>query len=86
MGVVADHAEVLRGFAELPYYQVLGEVCVLILVDKHVAEILPEMGQYVGIVAKEHVGVEQQVVEVHRSGYAATVAVQAVDLVGAPSA
>ena len=40
------------------------------------------MAQYVGIVAQQHVGVVEQVVEVHRPGHEAAMAVGAIDFVG----
>ena len=78
MRIVAHHADVLVVLGQLEHDAVLGHVRVLILVHKNVAELLLVAGQHVGMVAEEQEGIEQQVVEVHRVGLAATLPVAAV--------
>ncbi len=57
--------------AQLPHNHVLGEIGVLILVDKNVCEIVAVVLQNVWVVAQQHIGEEQQVVEVHGRRYPA---------------
>lgn len=67
--------QVVAPLAKSSHYLVLGVVGVLVLVDKYVCEKITVCGEYVGVVAQEHVGVEKEVVEVHCAGYTAAVAV-----------
>ena len=61
---------------------VLGKVGVLILIYKDIVEALLIFLQDVGVVAKQYIGIHQQVVKVHRIRYLATVAIGAVNLAG----
>ena len=58
--------------------EVLREVGVLVLVNKDITEKLLVLLQHVRVVTQHEVGVEQQVVKVHRSGDAATLPVGSV--------
>ena len=78
--IVAHHADVLVVLGQLEHDAVLGHIRVLILVHEDVAELLLVAGQHVGMVAEEQEGIEQQVVEVHRVGLAATLPVAAIDV------
>lgn len=48
--------------------KVLGKVGILILIDQKVAKLVLVKLQHVGVIAEENIGIEQQVVEVHRTG------------------
>ena len=80
LGVVADHADVFPGGTELPDDEVLGEVGILILVDQDEGELLLVLVEQVGEVPEEDVGLEEQVVEVHRPGALETEVVSGIDL------
>ena len=82
MRVVADNAQIAGFLGDQPDDAVLGEVSVLILVDKDISEKLPVVTQNVGIVCQQYIGVVQQVVKVHGSGNAATIHICLVDLTG----
>ena len=58
----------------------LCQVRVLILVHKHKPEVPLITIQHLGVVAKEDVRLEQQLVEIHRLGLPATVLIAGVDL------
>ena len=60
--------------------QVLGEIGILVLVHQHVAEKVLILGQHVGMVAEKDVGLQEQVVEVHRPGLETTALVTGIDL------
>lgn len=75
LSVVADHAYFGVGFREAADDDVLGIVGVLILVHEDVAELLLVAGQHVGAVPQQDVGLQEQVVEIHRSVAAAALAV-----------
>ena len=79
LGIVAHDAQAVILFAQLVNNQVLREIGVLILIHEDIAEELLILLQHVGIIAQQDIGVEQQVVEVHRSGDAATAPVLLVD-------
>ncbi len=53
----------------------LCEIGVLIFVDKHVTEIVLKIFQYIGVIAQKDICIIKQVIEVHRVGNVATVAV-----------
>ena len=59
----------------------LGKVGILILIDKHIAEMIAEVLKHIGIVAHQHIGIVQQVIEIHRSGNTASVAIDLENLI-----
>ena len=65
--VVPHHTDILSGGAELADDQVLGEVGVLILVDQNEAKLLLVLVQEVRKIPQKHIGLKEQVVEVHGS-------------------
>ena len=65
---VAHHAHVVVITGEHQHDLVLGLVGVLVLVDEDVAEPLAVVVEDVGVLAEQAHDVEQQVVEVHRTG------------------
>ena len=77
--IVAHYTQPVVLFAQLVHNQVLREVGVLVLVDEDVAEEFLILLQHIFVVAQQDVGVEQQVVKVHRSGDAAAVPIGLVD-------
>ena len=68
LGVVAHHADVALLGRQLAGDEVLRVVGVLVLVHHHEPEQVLVLVQHVGMVPEQHVGLEQQVVEVHRAG------------------
>ena len=79
LGIVTHHGEVFVLLGQLFDDKVLGSVGVLVLVHQHVAEVILIELQYVGMVAEQDIGIEQQIVEVHRSRLIAAVPVALVD-------
>ncbi len=65
---VADDADVLVAAGEHEDHLVLGLVRVLVLVDQDVLEPLAVVLEHVAVLAEQHDGLHQQVVEVHRPG------------------
>ena len=65
---VADHADVLVVGGQLQHDLVLRLVRVLVLVDQDVGEPMAVVIQHVGMLTEQTHDVEEQVVEVHRSG------------------
>ena len=63
---VADDADVLVAAGEHEDHLVLGLVRVLVLVDQDVLEPLAVVLEHVAVLAEQHDGLHQQVVEVHR--------------------
>ena len=61
----------------------LGKICVLVLIDKHIPEKLLIMPALVRMVAKQHIGVEQQIIEIHRPRHTAAVPVTTIYLTSA---
>ena len=59
---------------------VLRVVGILILVDQNIFELLLITLQHVGTVAQQDVGLQQQVVEIHRAVVLAALAVDIVDI------
>ena len=53
----------------------LGEIRVLILIDEHIAEIITEMLEYIGIITEQNIGIVKEIVEIHGSGNTAAVTV-----------
>ena len=60
---------------QLPHNAVLRKICVLIFIHQHISESLFPFLQHVGIALKQQIGVEQNVIEVHRITLATPVAV-----------
>ena len=79
LGIVAHDTQAVVFLAQLVDNQVLREVGVLILVNQDVAEELLVLFEHLLVVAQQDVGVEQQVVKVHRSGNVATAPIGPVD-------
>ena len=61
--------------------EVLREIGILILVDQDIAEEVAVLLCYLGVVAEEYVGVEQEVVEVHSTGTETSLPIYTVDVV-----
>ena len=59
---------------------ILGVVSILILIDQDILKQLLILGQHVGAVAQQDVGLQQQIVEVHSSVLLAAAAVLGVDV------
>ena len=78
--IVAHHAHIFPGCAELADDEVLGEVGVLVLVDQDEGKLLLVLVEQVGEVAEQDVGLEQEVVEVHGAGALQPQVVPCVDL------
>ena len=64
---------------ELPHDAVLGIVGILILIDQDVGKLRGIACQHLGMVLKQEVGVEEDIVEIHRTCLAATLLVAQVD-------
>ena len=75
LGVIAHHADVLVQPGEPLQDGVLGDVRVLVLVHEDVVEAAGDYPEHVGVVRQEHVGVQEDVVEVHHGHAVAGVAV-----------
>ncbi len=73
--IIAHHADVLMAGGQFLYNQVLGVVGVLILIHHDMAETFLIFEQRFGKIPEKHVGVEQQVVEIHNRGLAHTAVV-----------
>ena len=80
LGVVAHHADVLEEGGQTADDEVLCEVGVLVLVHKDVLEVVLVLVEDVGVVAEQHVGEEEDVVEVHRIGTLQAVVIHLEDL------
>ncbi len=65
--IVTHHTNVFPRCAKLADDHVLGEVGVLVLVDQDEAKLLLVLVQEIGKIPKKNIGLEQEVIEVHRS-------------------
>ena len=81
LGIIAHHAHLLVLLGELQHNAMLGKVGVLILVYQHVAKLRGILLADGRKVAKEDVGVHQQVVEVHGVALSTSLPVSAVNVV-----
>ena len=78
--VVAHDADLRMQLRETADDDVLGVVGVLILVHQNIFELLLIARQHVGGVAQQDVGLQQQVVEIHRAVALAALAIDVVDV------
>ena len=78
--VVAHDADLRVALREAADDDILRVVGVLVLVDQNVLEELLVARQHVGAVAQQDVGLQQQVVEVHRAVVLAALAVEVVEV------
>ena len=78
--VVAHDADLRMQLRKAADDDVLGVVGVLILVHQNIFELLLITRQHVGSVAQQDVGLQQQVVEIHRAVALAALAVDVVDV------
>ena len=78
--IVAHDADTAARFAKFLDNQMLGEVCILILVHQDILEALAIFRQHVGMVAEEDVCLEEQIVEVHGPRLQAAVLVARVNV------
>ena len=86
LAVVAHHADVTVRCCEFTEYDVLGEVRVLILVYQNVAEAAADLLKGIRKIAEKDMGVDEYVVEIHRSGNLAFLGVKTVNVAEAPPA
>ena len=80
LGVVAHHADLRMELRQAPDDDVLGIVGILILIDQDVFELLLVAGRHVGTVSQQDIGLQQQVVEIHRPVPLAAGAIDVVDV------
>ena len=78
--VVAHDADLRMGLRQPADDRILRIVGVLILVDQNVLELLLIAGQHVGTIPQQDVGLQKQIIEVHRAVALATLAVDVVDV------
>ena len=78
--VVAHDADLRMGLRKAADDRVLRIVGVLILVHQNIAELLLVAGQHVGAVAQQDIGLQKQIIEVHRAVALAALAVDVVDV------
>ena len=78
--IVTHHTNTLILLSELQHNAVLRIVGVLILVDKHITELLTIARQHFGKIAEKNIGIDQQIIEIHCSGLPATLPVTAVNV------
>ena len=78
--IVSHHTNIAVTCSQLADDDILGKVGVLILVHQNVSELLLIFGQYIGPVTHQDIGIEQQVVKIHRSVFAAFAHVELVDV------
>ena len=80
LGVVAHHADLRMELRQAPDDDVLGIVGILVLIDQDVFELLLVAGRHVGTVSQQDIGLQQQVVEIHRPVPLAAGAIDVVDV------
>ena len=80
LGIIAYHTQAVMLAAQLMHDEMLREVSVLILVNKDIAEKLLIQLKYIRMISQHQVGVEQQVIKVHRPGDAAALPIGPVDV------
>ena len=78
--VVAHHTQVTAPFAQTFHNQMLGEVGILILVHQYILEIIAIFFQHVRMIPEQQVRLQQQVIEIHRSGLLATVLIAGINI------
>ena len=59
----------------------MREVGILVFVDKYITEKLLIVPTHIRVVAQQHIGIIQQVIEIHRACHKTAVAVDSVDFV-----
>ena len=79
LGVIPYHADMAVSLAKPLHDQVLGEVRILILIHQYIPEEVPVFLQDGRMIPEQDIGLQQQVVEVHRSRLEATVLVTFID-------
>ena len=75
LGIVADHTNILVNSRQLPGNEILGYVGILKFIDHDVLKLVLVFVENIHMIAKQHVGIEQQIVEIHRIGRKASAAV-----------
>ena len=78
--IIAYDTDVMVLTSELPHDAVLRKVGVLILIYQHITETLLPLGKHIGMLLKEEIGVEENVVEVHSITLTTAVSVSLKDL------
>ena len=79
LGVIPYHADMAVSLAKPLHDQVLGEVRILILIHQYIPEEVPVFLQDGRMIPEQDIGLQQQVVEIHRSRLQATALVTFVD-------
>ncbi len=75
LGIVAYHANILVNIRELTGNEVLRNIGVLKLIYQHVAKAMLVLIQHVGVIAKQDIGVEQEIVKIHGSRFEASLCI-----------
>ena len=78
--VVAHDADLRVGLRQPADDRILRIVGVLVLVDQNISELLLVAGQHVGAVPQQDVGLQKQIIEVHRAVALAALAVDVVNI------
>ena len=79
LSVIPYHADMAVSLAKPLHDQVLGEVRILILIHQYIPEEVPVFLQDGRMIPEQDIGLQQQVVEIHRSRLQATALVTFVD-------
>ena len=79
LGVIPYHGDMAVSLAKPLHDQVLGEVRILILIHQYIPEEVPVFLQDGRMIPEQDIGLQQQVVEIHRSRLQATALVTFVD-------
>ena len=78
--IVTHHADARMELRQATHDDILRVVSILILIDQHILESLLIARQYLGMVAEKEVGLQEQIVEIHRAIEFATTAILNIDI------
>ena len=80
LGIVTHHAHPLPFLGQLHDNGLLGVVRVLVLIDKHIGKTIHILTTDILMFAKQHIGLHQQIIEVHGVRLSATLSIAQVDI------
>ncbi len=80
--IIAHHADVATNRCQFPGNEVLRKVGILVLIHQHIMEFLLILVEHIEVVTEEHIGVEQQIIKIHRTGTEGPCLVHLVDFGG----
>ncbi|MBA7572852.1 hypothetical protein ES708_14639 [subsurface metagenome] len=69
LGIITNHTNIIMNFSKPVNDIVLNIISVLVFINKDITELIPVFFQYLWEVPEQNIGINQEIVKVHRTGF-----------------